>query len=100
MSIGEIISIIAVCLSFLGVLSSFIFSYKKADKEREAERELNVKNITTIKNDIKNINEAVVKLENKLDKIDEKMNSDHDKLVEHDTRIRNLENEVFKKGGN
>ena len=33
------------------------------------------------------------------DKAYEKLNSDHDKLVEHDTRIRNLENEVFKKGG-
>lgn len=98
MSTGEIISIIAVCLSFLGVLSSFIFSYKKADRERNQERELNVQNITTIKKDIANICEEIGEIKNKLNKMDDKRNNDHDIIINHESRITNLEKEVFKKG--
>lgn len=98
MSNGEIISIIAVCLSFLGVLSSFIFSYKKADKERTQERELNVVKITNIENSISNICGDIQEIKRKIDKIDETKNSDHEKIIEHETRLKNLEKEVFKKG--
>ena len=38
MATSEIISTIAVILSFVGVLSSFVFSYKKADKEHPRPR--------------------------------------------------------------
>ena len=94
MSTGEIISIIAVCLSFLGVLSSFLFSYKKANKEAENERELNVIKITNIQNNITNICDDLQTINRKLDKID----NDHDKIINHESRIINLEKEVFKKG--
>lgn len=97
MATGEIISIIAVVLSFLGVLSSFIFSYKKADREREQERANNIENITVIKKDIISISTDISDIKKKFDKIDEKMNSDHDKITEHETRIKNLEKEVFNK---
>ena len=86
MSTGEIISIIAVCLSFLGV------------KERSQERELNVVKITNIENSISNICGDIQEIKRKIDKIDETKNSDHEKIIEHETRIKNLEKEVFRKG--
>ena len=99
MTNGEIISLIAVCLSFIGVLTSFLFSYKKATKERDQERESNIKNMAEIKNDTNNIRNNVDEIKVKVEKIDDKMEKDHDKLIEHENKIRNLEKEVFYKGG-
>ena len=96
MTSGEIISIIAVCLSFMGVLTSFIFSFKKASKERDQERESNIRNVVEIKNNISSITTSVSEIKYKVERIDEKMQSDHEKLIEHDTKIKNLEKEVFK----
>lgn len=96
MTNGEIISIIAVCLSFLGVLTSFIFSFKKASKERDQERESNIRNVAEIKNNIGSISTSVNEIKYKVERIDEKMQSDHEKLIEHETKIKNLEKEVFK----
>ena len=98
MTSGEIISIIAVCISFLGVLSSFIFSYRKADREREKERELNVQNITIIKKEISNIGDDVNDIKAKLNKLSDKRDNDHDIIIKHEARITSLEKEVFKKG--
>ena len=97
MTAGEIISIIAVCLSFLGVLSSFVFSYRRADKERDQERETNVKNIVTIKNDITNISKDTSEIKRKIDKIEDRADNDHEKIIQHESRIKNLEKEVFNK---
>lgn len=99
MTNGEIISLIAVSLSFIGVLTSFIFSYKKAIKERDQERESNIKNVYEIKNSIGSIKTNVDEIKEKVEKIDDKMESDHEKLIEHEQKIRNLEKEVFYKGG-
>lgn len=96
MTNGEIISIIAVCLSFMGVLTSFIFSFRKASKERDQERESNIRNVAEIKNNIGSITSSVNEIKYKVERIDEKMQSDHEKLIEHETKIRNLEKEVFK----
>lgn len=96
MATGEVISIIAVCLSFIGVVSSFVFNYRKADKERSQERELNIKSITTIKNNIENISGDISDIKKKFDKIDDKMNSDHERIINHETRIQNLENKINK----
>lgn len=96
MTNGEIISIIAVCLSFLGVLTSFVFSFKKASKERDQERESNIRNVAEIKNNIGSITSSVNEIKYKVERIDEKMQSDHEKIIEHDTKIKNLEKEVFK----
>ena len=96
MTTGEIISIIAVCLSFMGVLTSFIFSFRKASKERDQERESNIRNVAEIKNNIGSITSSVNEIKYKVERIDEKMQSDHEKLIEHETKIRNLEKEVFK----
>lgn len=98
MATGEILSIIAVSLSFLGVLSSFIFSYRKADKERAQEIKNNVENIVTIKNDITNISKDIGEIKRKIDKIEDRAETDHEKIIQHETRIKNLEKEVFKKG--
>jgi len=94
----ELVSVLALFLSFVGVLSSFIFSTRKETKEHEKEREINVQNITTIRNDIANFTESVSKIEKKLDKIDEKMDSDHEKLIDHENRIKNIEKHIFKRG--
>lgn len=96
MTNGEIISIIAVCLSFMGVLTSFIFSFRKASKERDQERESNIRNVAEIKNNIGSITSSVNEIKYKVERIDEKMQSDHEKLIEHETKIKNLEKEVFK----
>ena len=96
MTSGEIISVIAVCLSFLGVLTSFIFSFRKASKERDQERESNIRNVAEIKNNIGSITSSVNEIKYKVERIDEKMQSDHEKIIEHETKIKNLEKEVFK----
>ena len=96
MTNGEIISVIAVCLSFMGVLTSFVFSFRKASKERDQERESNIRNVAEIKNNIGSITSSVNEIKYKVERIDEKMQSDHEKLIEHETKIRNLEKEVFK----
>ena len=96
MTNGEIISVIAVCLSFMGVLTSFVFSFRKASKERDQERESNIQKVAEIKNNIGSITTSVNEIKYKVERIDEKMQSDHEKLIEHETKIRNLEKEVFK----
>ena len=97
MSNGEIISIMAVILSFIGVVSSFVFSYKKADRERDQEREMNIRNITTIKDDVKNMNSNLVEVKSKVEKIDETVCNLNNKIIEHDEKIKHLEKEVFHK---
>jgi len=96
MTTGEIISVIAVCLSFFGVVISFIFSSKKDNRERDEEKKSNIENIAEIKNNVNNIKSGVDDIKYKVEKIDEKMQNDHDKLTAHETRLRNLEKEVFK----
>lgn len=100
MTSGEITSIIAVSLSFIALVTSFVFSYKKAIRERDQERESNVKNVYEIKNSISTIKENVEEIKDKVEKIDGKMQSDHERLIEHEQKIRNLEKEVFRGGAN
>ena len=95
MATSEIISTIAVILSFVGVLSSFVFSYKKADKERDQEREMNIKNITTIKDNLQNVNENVGEIKHKVEKIDDNAVELNNKITEHDQKIKHLEKEIF-----
>lgn len=97
MSNGEIISVVAVILSFIGVVSSFVFSYKKADRERDQEREMNIRNITTIKDDVKNMNNNLVEVKSKVEKIDDTVCNLNNKIIEHDEKIKHLEKEVFHK---
>lgn len=97
MNSGEIISIVAVCLSFLGVATSVYFSTRKVSKESEREKEKNIQNITTIKYDIGNVKSGVDEIKFNIKNINDRMRNDHDKLMEHDVKIKNIENEVFKK---
>lgn len=97
MTNGEIISIIAVCLSFIGITISFVFSYKKADREKDKEREDNLVVISEIKNDLTYVKINVKDIKDEVRGINDKMQHDHDKLVEHENKIKNLEKEVFKK---
>ena len=59
---------------------------------------MNVENITAIKSDITNISGNITDIKQRLNRIDNKMDSDHEKLIEHETRLKNLEKEIFKKG--
>ncbi len=97
MSSGEIIAIMAVCISFLGVIVSFIFSFRKDGREADKDREEGAATLATIQNDLRNISANIERIERKVDKIEERSNGDHEKIVEHDTKIKNLEKEVFKK---
>lgn len=96
MTNGEIFSLIAVILSFIGVVISFVFSYRKATKERDEERENNVTNIVTIKNNINNIKLSVDEIKEKIEKIDDRTQSDHERLIEHGQKINNLEKAAYK----
>lgn len=98
MSNGEIISLIAVSLSFLGVLTSFVFSYRKATRERDQERENSLKNTMEIRNNMAIIKTSTDEIKYKVEKIDIKIQTDHERLIEHEQKIRNLEKEVFKGG--
>ena len=95
MATGEIISI---CIAFFGALPAFIFSFRRSNKERDEERRRNTENIVTIKNDITNISSNISEIKRKIDKIEDRADTDHEKIVELDTRVKNLEKEVFKKG--
>lgn len=95
MTNSEIISLIAVCFTFLSILISFGFSYRKATKENDHEKETNVKNLTEIRNDIVTIKSSVSEIKYKVEKIDVKMQNDHEKVIEHETKIKNIEKEVF-----
>lgn len=99
MTNGELLSLIAVCLSFVSVLASFVFSYRKAVRERDQERESNIQNIAEIKSSVKLIKTNVDEIKEKVEKIDEKMLNDHERIIEHEQKIKNLEKVVFK-GGN
>ena len=98
MSNGEIISLIAVSLSFLGVLTSFVFSYRKATRERDQERENSLKNTMEIRNNMAIIKTSTDEIKYKVEKIDIKIQTDHERLIEHEQKIKNLEKEVFKGG--
>lgn len=98
MGTGEILSFVAVCISFFGAVTAFMFSSRRSNKERDAERDLNTKNIVTIKNDITNILTSINEIKSKIDKIEDRADNDHEKIVNHEARIINLEKEVFKKG--
>lgn len=97
MQAGEIISIVAVLISFL----SLVLSQRKADREREREREqereISAQNFTTFQKDIETIGTNVSEIKQKVEKIDDKMNNDHAKIVDHEARLKNLEKEVFKR---
>lgn len=97
MSTGELISIIAVCLSFLGLLISFIFSYKKDNRESDNEKEKDIANIVEIKSNIITIKSGIEDIKYNVKNLDIKMQNDHEKIIEHETKIKNLEKEVFKK---
>lgn len=92
MTTGEIVSIIALVISFFGVVTAFIFSARKADKERAEERKNDDYNMRSLMSD-------VAEIKAKVDKIDEKIFNDHEKVVEYEARIKNLEKEVFNKKG-
>lgn len=95
MSNGEIFSLIAIFISFAGLIISIF----KATKERDHERDKNTKNLAAIDNNITTIKTNVDDIKYKVEKIDAKMQNDHDILIKHDQKITNLEKEVFTKGG-
>lgn len=92
MTAGEIISIIAVVISFLGALTAFYFSMKKQNKEQVAEKSDENHNMKMLMAD-------VAEIKAKVEKIDDRMFNDHEKVVEYEARIKNLEKEVFNKKG-
>ena len=99
MTTGEIISLVALCITLVGLIISFYFNIKKATKERDQERANNINNVAEIKSDIKSINSNVDEIKVKVEKIDDKIEKDHDKIIDFESRIRNLEKAVFSKGG-
>lgn len=97
MTSGEIISIMAVCISLLGVIVALIFSIRKDKREDTNEVKEDAATLATIQNELRNISANTERIERKVDKIEERSNGDHEKIVEHETKIKNLEKEVFKK---
>lgn len=98
MTATEIYSLIAILISFTGIIVSWYYSHRKLDKERTKEHELNVQNITSIQKDISAISKDIADIRMKINKLDQQMYNDHEKIVEHDNRIKHLEKTVFKKG--
>ena len=98
MSTGEIISLIAVGIAFASLLIGFFFNYKKESRENDNDKEKDITSIVEIKTNIATIKNGVEDIKYKVEKLDNKMQNDHEKIIEHDTKIKNLEKEVFKKG--
>lgn len=92
MTAGEIISIIAVVISFFGATTAFYFAMKKQNKEQTNEESEQNHNMKMLRADV-----AEIKV--KVEKIDDRMFDDHEKVVEYEARIKNLEKEIFNKKG-
>lgn len=98
MTSGEILSLLAVLIAFFGLVVTLIFSLRKDSAASRKEEAQNVRTLSTIQNDLQNIGDNIARIERKVDKIDERSNIDHEKIIENDTKIKNLEKEVFRKG--
>ena len=100
MTSGEAIALIAVVISFAGLIVSFIFSMRKDGRENDRETKAAAATLSTIQNELRNIGANVDRIERKVDKIDARSEADHEKIIESDTKIKNLEKEVFNKRSN
>lgn len=93
MSMGEIISVFALLIAFSGLIINFKGEARKNKKENAD----SVTALALIQSENRNISAGIERLERKVDKIEERTNGDHEKIVDNEARIKNLENEVFKK---
>jgi len=100
MASGEIVSIFAVVIAFFGMIISFIYSARKDGRESGKDRAAATATLSTIQNELRNIGANVDRIERKVDKIDARSEADHEKIIESDTKIKNLEKEVFNKRSN
>lgn len=97
MTSGEIVSILAVAIAFCGMIISFVYSARKDGRESGKDRAAATATLSTIQNELRNIGANVERIERKVDKIDDRSEADHEKIIENDTKIKNLEKEVFKR---
>ena len=95
MTNGEIIALL---ISFCALIVSFVFSMRKDGRENTSEKKQDAATLATIKIELQNIGANTERIERKVDQIEERWTSDHERIIENDTKIKNLEKEVFKKG--
>lgn len=98
MEIGVLISLAAVCISFLGMIASVIFSSRKDQRASREETENTIKARSKIESDIESIKENTARIESKVDKIDDRTNDERGRVIELEGRVKNLEKEVFERG--
>lgn len=89
---------IAILLSFLSLIVSSVFSLRKDGRENTKDEKQDAATLATIQNELRNISANTERIERKVDQIEERSNGDHEKIIENDTKIKNLEKEVFRKG--
>ena len=95
MTYGEIFSLISIIIAFTSFIVSLIVMSKKASKDSAKEKEALNTNMHEVKYAVQSIQAEIVDIKSNIQSIDEKFSKDHDKLVEHNTRLTNLEKEVF-----
>lgn len=95
MTNGEIIALL---LSFCALIVSFVFSLRKDGRESANATKQDAATLATIQIELRNITANTERIEKKVDQIEQRSNGDHEKIIENDTKIKNLEKEVFRKG--
>jgi peptidoglycan hydrolase CwlO-like protein len=96
MGTSEIIAIVAVATSILSLLASVVFNSRKDNREVDKDRIAFTQAQTETIDKLNNIAVSLSKLDVKMESLENKIERDHETLIQHDQKIKHLEKEVFR----